>query len=151
MDIRQDPLTSPEIAALLQEHIDEMYLHSPPESVHALDLQKLRAPEITFWSAWEGEALVGCVAIKELDLTHGEIKSMRTAKAHQRKGIGALLMRHVLEEAKRRRYLRLSLETGSMDAFIPARTLYGRFGFEYCGPFAQYVDDPYSSFMTRTL
>lgn len=151
MQIRLDPLTGPEIAALLQEHLDEMYRHSPPESVHALDMEKLRKPEITFWSAWEGEALVGCVAIKQLDATHGEIKSMRTASAHQRKGIGALLLRHVMDEAARRRYQRLSLETGSMDAFIPARTLYARFGFEDCGPFAQYVDDPNSVFMTRRL
>jgi putative acetyltransferase len=151
MQIRLDPLTSPEIAALLQEHLDEMCRHSPPESVHALDLAKLRVPEITFWSAWEGEALVGCVAIKQLDEAHGEIKSMRTASAHQRKGVGAVLLRHVLHEATRRGYRRLSLETGSMDAFIPARTLYARFGFEECEPFAQYGPDPNSVFMTRTL
>jgi putative acetyltransferase len=151
MQIRIDPLTGPEIAGLLREHLEEMHRHSPPESVHALDLERLRAPGITFWSAWEDEVLVGCVAIKELEPTHGEIKSMRTAAAHQRKGVAAALLRHVLAEAERRGYRRISLETGSMAAFIPARTLYTRFGFESCGPFAQYVEDPNSVFMTRTV
>ena len=151
MQIRIDPLTGPEIAALLQEHLDDMRLHSPPESVHALDLEKLRTPGITFWSAWEDDALVGCVALKQLDPTHGEIKSMRTARAHQGRGVGVALLRHVLDEAGRRGYRRLSLETGSMAAFVPARTLYARFGFEPCGPFGQYVEDPHSMFMTRTL
>lgn len=151
MQIRIDPLTGPEVAALLQEHLDDMRLHSPPESIHALDLGKLRAPGITFWSAWEDDALVGCVALKELDPTHGEIKSMRTGRAHRGKGIGVALLRHVLDEAARRGYLRLSLETGSMAAFVPARTLYARFGFEPCGPFGEYVEDPHSVFMTRDL
>ena len=151
MQIRIDPLTGPEVAALLQEHLDDMRLHSPPESIHALDLGKLRAPGITFWSAWEDDALVGCVALKELDPTHGEIKSMRTGRAHRGKGIGVALLRHVLDEAARRGYRRLSLETGSMAAFVPARTLYARFGFEPCGPFGEYVEDPYSVFMTLAL
>lgn len=151
MQIRIDPLTGPEVVALLQEHLDDMRLHSPPESIHALDLGKLRAPGITFWSAWEDDALVGCVALKELDPTHGEIKSMRTGRAHRGKGIGVALLRHVLDEAARRGYLRLSLETGSMAAFVPARTLYARFGFEPCGPFGEYVEDPHSVFMTRDL
>lgn len=151
MHIRPDPLTSPEIAALLQEHLDEMHLHSPPESVHALDLARLRAPGIRFWSAWQDEALLGCVALKELDPGHGEIKSMRTARAHQSKGVGTALLRHVLAEAARRGYRRLSLETGSMAAFLPARTLYARHGFESCGPFADYAEDPHSVFMTRVL
>jgi putative acetyltransferase len=94
---------------------------------------------------------MGCGAIKELDLRHGEIKSMRTVSLHQRKGVASRLMQHILEEAKRRCYQRLSLETGSMDAFAPARSLYARFGFEPCGPFASYVVDPYSVFMTREL
>lgn len=151
MHIRIDPLTGPEIAALLQEHLDDMRLHSPPESIHALDLEKLRAPGITFWSAWEDDALVGCVALKELDPGHGEIKSMRTARAHRGRGIGVALLRHVLDEAAARGYRRLSLETGSMAAFVPARTLYARFGFEPCGPFAQYAEDPHSVFMTRAI
>lgn len=151
MQIRLDPLTGPEIAALLKEHLDDMYRHSPPESVHALDLDRLRAPGVTFWSAWQGGTLMGCVAMKELDPTHGEIKSMRTAAAHQRKGVAKSLMEHVLAQAQQRGYARLSLETGSMAAFLPARELYARFGFEPCGPFADYVEDPNSVFMTRAL
>jgi putative acetyltransferase len=151
MLIRPDPLTGPEIAALLREHLDEMHRHSPPESVHALDLDALRAPGISFWSAWDGEVLVGCVALKELDTTHGEIKSMRTARAHQGKGVGTQLLQHVLEDSTRRGYCRLSLETGSMAHFAPAWSLYARFGFEPCCPFARYVDDSNSVFMTRLL
>lgn len=150
-EIRLDDLRGPEIAALLQEHLDDMKLHSPPESIHALDLEKLRRPEITFWSLWQGEELMGCGAIKQLDATHGEIKSMRTSHRHRRKGVAATMLQHILDEAKRRGYQRLSLETGSPAAFVPARELYARFGFRYCGPFADYVDDPYSVFMTREL
>lgn len=151
MDIREDDLRGPEIATLLQEHLDSMALHSPPESVHALDLERLRKPEITFWTAWHEGELLGCCAIKQLDPIHGEIKSMRTARQHLRKGVAASLLKHVLEQANRRSYERLSLETGSMEAFAPARKLYAGFGFEYCGPFADYVEDPYSVFMTRKL
>lgn len=151
MEIRVDDLNGPEIAMLLQEHLQNMALHSPPESVHALDLEKLRRPEITFWTAWENGELLGCCAIKQLDAQHGEIKSMRTASAHLRKGVAAELMRHMLQIARSRQYERLSLETGSMEAFAPARKLYAGFGFEYCGPFADYAEDPYSVFMTRKL
>ena len=151
MDIRIDDLGGLEIARLLQEHLHEMFLHSPPESVHALDLARLRRPEITFWTVWEGGTLVGCGALKALDATHGEIKSMRTAAGHQRKGVAATLMRHILQVARERGYRRLSLETGSPDAFLPARAMYERFGFEKCGPFADYVKDPYSVFMTIEL
>ncbi|GAA4797336.1 GNAT family N-acetyltransferase [Lysobacter hankyongensis] len=151
MDIRIDDLSGPEIARLLQEHLDEMFLHSPPESVHALDLEKLRRPEITFWTVWKDGALMGCGALKALDASHGEIKSMRTARDHLRKGVAATLMRHILRVARERGYRRLSLETGSPDAFLPARAMYERFGFEECGPFADYVEDPYSVFMTIEL
>lgn len=151
MDIRIDDLRGPEIARLLQEHLDEMFLHSPPESVHALDLDKLRRPEITFWTVWKDGALMGCGALKTLDASHGEIKSMRTARDHLRKGVAATLMRHILRVARERGYRRLSLETGSPDAFLPARAMYERFGFEECGPFADYVEDPYSVFMTIKL
>lgn len=151
MRIRIDDLHGSEIAALLQEHLDEMFLHSPPESVHALDLDRLRRPEITFWTAWEEGELLGCGALKALDATHGEIKSMRTAARHQRKGVAAALMRHILSTARERGYSRLSLETGSPDAFLPARLMYERFGFEECGPFGDYVEDPYSVFMTIAL
>jgi putative acetyltransferase len=151
MDIRVDDLRGPEVARLVQEHLRNVALHSPPESVHALKLDALRRPEITFWSVWKDSELMGCGALKALDAHHGEIKSMRTSSLHLRKGVAARLMHHILEEAKRRSYRRLSLETGSMDAFAPARSLYARFGFRQCGPFADYVEDPYSVFMTREL
>jgi putative acetyltransferase len=151
MEIRLDNLRSPEVIGLLNEHLRSMAQHSPPESVHALDLDGLRQPEVSFWSAWEGAELLGCVAIKQLDATHGEIKSMRTATAHLRKGVAAALLQHVLVEAGKRRYRRLSLETGSAPAFAPARSMYERFGFVPCEPFADYVPDPHSVFMTRTL
>lgn len=151
IEIRLDDLSSPAIVQLLREHLQGMALHSPPESIHALDLEALRKPEITFWTVWQGAELMGCGAIKELDAAHGEIKSMRTASHHLRKGVGALLMRHILEEARHRAYRRLSLETGSAQAFAPAHNLYASFGFEVCGPFADYVEDRYSVFMTRTL
>src|SRR5437773_12084570 len=138
MRIKLDDLTRPEIAELLKEHLASMFLHTPPESVHALPIEGLRSPDITFWSVWENGELLGCGALKELDPQHGEIKSMRTASAHLRKGVASSLLRHLLEEAKRRAYRRLSLETGSMEAFAPARSLYARFGFEACWPFADY-------------
>lgn len=151
MNIRVDDLNGPEILQLLREHLQSMYLHSPPESVHALDLEALRKPEITFWTVWQDAELMGCGALRELDATHGEVKSMRTAAAHLRKGVAASLMVHILEEARRRSYRRLSLETGSAEAFAPARSLYLRFGFKPCAPFGDYVEDPFSVFMTREL
>jgi len=149
MEIRVDDLTGPDVVQLLHEHLRDVARHSPPESIHALDLEALRKPEITFWSVWQNTELMGCGAVKELDSSHGEIKSMRTASLHLRKGVAARLMHHIVEEAKRRSYHRLSLETGSMEAFAPARRLYASFGFKACGPFADYVEDPYSVFMTR--
>ena len=118
---------------------------------HALDLDALRRPEITFWSIWSGEELVGCGALKELEPGHGEIKSMRTVPAYRGKGAAKLMLRYILDEARRRNYHRLSLETGSMDAFEPARQLYASHGFEYCEPFADYILDPHSVFMTLEL
>lgn len=151
MNIRVDDLTGPEIIALLREHLHSMTLHSPPESIHALDIDALRKPDITFWSVWRSAELAGCGALKELDPRHGEIKSMRTASSHLRTGVAARLMHHIVEEAERRSYRRLSLETGSAEAFAPARSLYARFGFACCAPFADYVEDPYSVFMTREV
>jgi putative acetyltransferase len=151
MRIVVDDLSGPEIAALIGEHLRDMHLQSPPESIHALGLEKLRQPNVTVWSAWEGDELVGCGALKELDPSHGEIKSMRTARAHRRKGVAAAMLRHLLDEAKRRGYARVSLETGSMASFEPARQLYARHGFTLCGPFADYRLDANSTFMTRTL
>lgn len=151
MDIKVDDLTGAEIAELLQEHLRSMAQHSPPESIHALDIEGLRKPEITFWSVWDNSELLGCGALKELNSDHGEIKSMRTAALHLRKGVAAKLLKHILEEAKHRKYKRVSLETGSMDAFVPAHSLYARFGFKKCGPFADYVEDPYSIYMAKEL
>lgn len=151
LDIRVDDLRGAAIIALLQEHLDEMHRISPPESVHALDLDGLRRPEITFWTAWTGGELAGCGAIKELSAEHGEVKSMRTVTSHKRRGVGAAVLRHILAEATGRGYRRLSLETGSQPQFLPARSLYHAFGFEPCGPFAQYVEDPNSVFMTKSL
>lgn len=151
MHIRIDDLSGPEVAALLAEHLRGMHEHSPPESIHALPLERLRAPEITFWTAWEDSVLLGCGALKELDPTHGEIKSMRTVRTHLRTGVASAILRVILDEAQRRGYSQLSLETGSMAAFEPARALYARFGFAYCGPFGDYRDDPNSVFMTRML
>jgi len=149
--IRVDDLRGLEIRALLEEHLRSMHELSPPESVHALDLAALRRPEITFWTAWSDGALVGCGALKELGHAHGEVKSMRTAMAHRRSGVGRVMLEHIVAEARVRAHTRLSLETGSMDAFLPARRLYESFGFGYCAPFADYVEDPHSVFMTRAL
>ena len=152
MHIRTGELDHPEVIALLREHLQGMAELSPPESVHALDLDGLKHPDITFWSAWgEGDDLLGCGALKRLDDGHGEIKSMRTASAHRRRGVAAAMLEHILGEAGRREYRRLSLETGSMDGFEPARSLYARYGFDYCGPFAGYRDDPNSVFMSKAL
>ena len=151
MLIRVDDLAGTEIRGLLEEHLADMRAISPPESAHALDLDGLRRPEITFWTAWSGNALLGCGALKELSPDHGEVKSMRTARAHRRGGVARAMLAHIVAEARRRGYERLSLETGSMAEFAPARALYERFGFGYCGPFAGYVDDPNSVFMTRAL
>lgn len=151
MRIEIDDLSRPEIHALLNEHLRSMYALSPPESVHALDLEGLRRPGITFWSAWNGPLLLGCGALKELDHAHGEIKSMRTPEAVRRQGAGRAILAHIIEAAKTRGYQQLSLETGSMEAFEPARRLYESFGFSYCGPFGDYTDDPNSMFMTMRL
>jgi len=151
MDIKIDDLTGSEIQLFLKEHLEDMAQYSPPESCHALDLERLRKPEITFWSAWSNNELLGCGALKELTPQHGEIKSMRTSAAHRGKGVATSLLNKILEEAKRRNYKRVSLETGSMDSFAPARSLYARFGFKECNPFADYVEDPYSLYMTKEL
>ena len=151
MKIRVDNLTSPEVIDLIRLHLQGMSQHSPAESVHALGLEALRKPEITFWSVWSEAQLMGCGALKQMDAQHGEIKSMRTAAAHLRKGVAANLLRHILDEAKRRSYRRLSLETGSGEPFAPALELYRRFGFRTCGPFADYREDPFSVFMTMEL
>ncbi|HET6433665.1 GNAT family N-acetyltransferase [Dyella sp.] len=149
--IRRDDLRGDAVRELLREHLAAVALHSPPESIHALDLDALRAPGIRFWTLWEGHALLACGALKELDREHGELKSMRTASAHLRRGAGRAMLAHIVDEARRRGYRRLSLETGTAEAFAPARRLYAAAGFVPCAPFAGYVDDPYSCFMTRLL
>jgi len=147
-----DDLSGPAIAAFLTEHIEEMRSITPLESKHALDLDGLRRPEITFWSVLDGDdAVVGCGAVKALDASHAELKSMRTAQARKRSGIASLLLEHILAEAARMGFARISLETGSADFFRPARSLYEKYGFDYCEPFADYRLDPHSVFMTRTL
>ncbi|XGV94673.1 MAG: GNAT family N-acetyltransferase [Leptolyngbya sp. BL-A-14] len=151
MQIRKDDLTGQKIADFLQEHLENMYEITPPESVHALDLEALRSPDITFWSAWEDDELLGCGALKELDASSGEIKSMRTAIDHRGRGVASKILEHMIQEAKRRGYDCLHLETGSQPEFAPARALYTRYGFEYRGPFAEYVDDSNSVFMTKKL
>jgi putative acetyltransferase len=153
MHIRVDDLQGPEIRALLEEHLRQMHETSPPESVHALDLDALRRPDITFWTAWNADAsaLLGCGALRELSPMHGEIKSMRTASAHRGRGTARAVLAHIVAEACRRGYERLSLETGSMAAFEPARRLYASVGFVECAPFGDYRPDPNSTFMTRAL
>lgn len=151
MKIKLDDLSGRETIDLIREHLAGMYLTSLPESIHALDLEELKRSDVTVWSAWEDGELLGCGALKELDAAHGEVKSMRTAAAHLRKGAARQLLGHIIDEARRRGYTRLSLETGSMEAFYPAQKLYEGFGFHYCPPFADYWDDPNSVFMTKEL
>ncbi|WP_456279207.1 GNAT family N-acetyltransferase [Bacillus sp. AK128] len=151
MEIKIDDLSGVKVAELILNHLQSMTLHSPPESVHALNLDGLKKPNITVWSAWEGNELLGCGALKELNSHHGEIKSMKTASGHLRKGVAKQILEHIVEVARERGYQRVSLETGSMEAFAPAKKLYERFGFQYCEPFSDYVEDPNSVFMTKEL
>ncbi len=151
MKIEIDDLTRPMVHALLQEHLANMHELSPPESVHALDLEKLRAHGVTFWSAWDGPRLMGCGALKELDAHHGEVKSMRTPATLRRQGAGRAILAHIIEVARSRGYARLSLETGAHAAFTPAHRLYRSFGFTFCGPFGDYTEDPNSMFMRLEL
>jgi putative acetyltransferase len=149
--IEADDLSRPEVRRLIAEHLSDMRATSPPESIHALDLDALREPAVTFWTLWDDGSLLGCGALKELTPDHGEIKTMRTVSEARGRGIAAQLLGFLLDEARRRGYRRLSLETGTQDFFAPARRLYARHGFVECSPFANYVLDPNSAFMTRTL
>jgi len=151
MEIREGGLDHPEVVALLREHLAEFAGLSPPESMHALGLERLRHPDVSFWTAWESDALVGFGALQRLDDGHAEIKSMRTARGHLRRGVAAHVLRHLLDEAARRGFRRLSLETGSAPPFAPAHALYERHGFVDCAPFAEYVEDTHSRYMTRAL
>lgn len=149
--IREDDLVGAEIAALLTLHLDEMHHWSPPESVHAMPIERLRGPDVTFYTAWDGDRLAACGALKQLDPAHGEIKSMRADPAYRGKGAGKAILAHLLVQARARGYSRVSLETGRPDPFLPARRLYEANGFAECPPFGSYADDPFSVFMTRQL
>ena len=151
MDIERDHIEDDAVIALLREHLADMHRTSPPESVYALDVEALRHPSILFWVAREDGRVLGCAALKELDSSHGEIKSMRTAASARKRGVAKRLLTHVIQQARERGYTRLSLETGSFAFFEPARKLYRNFGFEFCGPFADYPAGPNSIFMTREL
>lgn len=151
MDLREGGLDHPAVIALLEEHFAGMLANSPAGSCHFLDLSGLRGPDITFWTAWEGDALLGCGALKQLDPGQGEIKSMRTASGHLRRGVAAALLERIMETARVRGYRRLSLETGSGESFDAAQRLYRLFGFTECPPFADYRPDPFSRFMSRAL
>lgn len=151
LEIVLDDLRGSDVAALLQEHLEDMHSNSPPESVHALDLEALRQPEVSFWVARQHGELLGCGAMKQIEPLHGEIKSMRTAPRHRGRGVGEALLLHILGEARRRGFRRISLETGTPEVFAPARRLYARHGFVECPPFGHYVLDPWSVFMTLEL
>jgi len=149
--IVEDDLTGPEVAALLRLHLDEMHQWSPACSVHAMPIERLRGPDVTFWSAWDDSRIAACGALREIDADHGELKSMRAHPDFRGRGAGKAILRHMIAEAERRGYSRLSLETGSPDEFVPARMLYASHGFAECGPFADYELDPFSVYMTRSL
>lgn len=151
MHIELDDLTRPEVHALLADHLADMHATSPAESVHALDLTGLRGPDVTMWTLWDNGALLGCAALRELSTDAGEIKSMRTVAESRGRGLGRLLLEHLIAEAQQRGYRRLSLETGAEDFFAPARRLYERHGFIECPPFGDYTLDPHSVYMTREL
>ena len=152
MDIREDDLRGAAIAALLEEHLTDMHSITPPESVHAMDLEALRSdPSVTFFSLWEQDELLGCGALKQLDAGAGEIKSMRTTEAHRRRGVAARILEHIIGFARDRGLDKLYLETGAMQEFTAARGLYERYGFEYYPPVADYAEDPNSAFMRREL
>lgn len=151
MRILEDDLSSPAITKLLREHLDDMHATTPLESVHALDLESLREPDITFWSVWDDQSLLGCGALKELDSESAEIKSMRTVEAHRGRRVASRLLEHLLDVASRRGYACLYLETGAMAEFEAARNLYAKYGFVERGPFGSYVEDPHSVFMERRL
>ena len=151
LEIRIDDLTDPRIVAFVAGHLSALRALSPPESCHALPVDELRGRGVKFWSVWCGEEVAGCGALQELDPQHGEVKSMRTAHAYLRRGIAAMVLKEILTEARRRGYRRVSLETGSTEEFLPAQQLYLRHGFQFCGPFNGYKEDPLSSFMRLDL
>ena len=148
---RVDDLSGEPTQALVKRHLAGMHENSPPESVHALDLDKLRQPGVTFWSGWADGEIAVMGALKRLDAANGEIKSMRVSDAFLGKGAGRAMLEHIVGEAQRAGIATLWLETGSTEAFVPALKLYESAGFEVCGPFADYTLDPFSVFMKREL
>jgi putative acetyltransferase len=148
---RADDLAGEAVQALVERHLRGMHEDSPPESVHAFDIGKLKQPGVSFWSAWSGDELAGMGALKRIDATRGEIKSMRVADAWLGKGIGRLILEHIISEARAMRMTSLWLETGSPASFVPAIRLYESAGFTRCGPFDGYVEDPFSIFMMRGI
>lgn len=151
MEIKVDDLTNSAVIQLLGEHLKSMNQQSPPESKHALDLEGLKKPEITFWSAWENNELLGFGALHEIDPRHGEIKSLKTSSSHLKKGVAFKIVHYIIEEAKRRGYKRVSLETGPVESFGPAINLYKKIGFEFCEPFGNYKKSDFNFFMTLSL
>ena len=144
-------LSDPQVVQFLNVHLSTAHAHTAPGSAHALDLSGLQSAEISFWSAWEHGQLLAVGALKRLSPAHGEVKSMHTAGAARRRGVGSAMLRHIIEVARSRGMTRLSLETGSSDFFAPARALYERHGFVACAPFDTYRPDPNSLFFTRDL
>jgi putative acetyltransferase len=152
MQIREGGLDEPQVIDLLHLHFAGMLANSPAGSTHFLDLSGLKTPDVTFWTAWDGDDLLGCGALKQIDAAHGEIKSMRTKPEHLGKGVGAHILQQILATARARGYRRLSLETGSAPSFDAAHALYRKFGFSDCAAFGEYpADDPFSRFMSRVL
>ena len=149
--IEINDVSRPQVLALLEEHLRNMHEITPAKYVFAFDAKKLRTPDVTFWTAWSDEVLLGCVALKELSPTEGELKSMRTPERLRGQGVGRALLKHVLRVARERRYRQLFLETGSHPAFVPAQTLYRSVGFRDCGPFGAYEENDFSVFMSLDL
>ncbi|MCR2799575.1 GNAT family N-acetyltransferase [Microbacterium sp. zg-Y818] len=151
LQIRVDDLTGEATCALIAAHLDAMHAQTPAESVHALGVEQLRHPDITVWSAWDSDDLAGVGALQRRDAAHGEIKSMRVAPTHLRRGVARALLRHIMAEARAMGLVRLQLETGSGADFAAARALYLGEGFTPCGPFADYTDDPLSTYFAQDL
>ena len=147
MEIRLGNFADARVQALLKYHLEGMHANSPPGNVFALDWSGLQKPEISFYTAWEADELLGCGAMKDLGDQTGEIKSMRTAEAHLRKGVAQFLLSHIIAQARSRGLNRLSLETGSGPAFDPALRLYRANGFEFGGAFGDYSKSPFNQFM----
>jgi putative acetyltransferase len=151
MRIELDDVSRPEVIALLEEHLRNMHELSPPDQVFAFDASKLKAPDVTFWTAWNEGALLGCAALKELGPGRGEVKSMRTPERLRRHGAARALLSHILRVSRERGYRELFLETGRNPAFAPAHALYRSAGFRECGPFGSYKENGNSVFMSLQL